>query len=371
MAILAHRQQRIAFRWTLLVLAIAAGLTFLPMWAPLVLAAWVATIARPLLARIGKAIGGRHRAAGVLVVALVMAMFVPLAAAIVSLSRGAIDLAKNLLASQGAKQALISIAAGGGPGEGQPGAGPLEALKSPHKIVELVQEHGAQALDVLGGIAGAATEALLGLFVFVYAVYVFLVDGPSLYAWSEKHSPLAVEHTRRLTAAFHETGRGLFVGVGLTGLSQGIVATITYFALGVPRAFVLGMLTCIASLIPSIGTALVWAPVAVGLALAGRLGAAAVMAGVGIVVIGTIDNVLRPVFARFGNLELSTFVLLTSIFGGIAMFGAGGLILGPLFARLVKEALVLAREARESRTSGEPAEPREAAGPAPDPTDAS
>ncbi len=347
MAILARRQQLVAFRWTVLVLSAAAGVTFLPMWAPLVLAAWVATMARPLLTRISKLTRGRSRAAGVIVVLLVMAMFVPLAGAIVSLSRGAIDLAKNVLASQGTKQALIAIAAGGGPAEGEPGAGPLDALKSPHKIVELAQEYGAQAISVVGGIAGAATEALLGLFVFVYAVYVFLVDGPAIYAWLEKHSPLAAPQTRRFTAAFHETGRGLFVGVGLTGLSQGIVATITYFALGVPRALVLGLLTCVASLIPSIGTALVWAPVAVGLALAGRVVPAAVMAGVGVVVIGTIDNLLRPVFARFGKLELSTFVLLTSIFGGLAMFGAGGLLLGPLFARLAKEALVLAREARE------------------------
>lgn len=188
-----------------------------------------------------------------------------------------------------------------------------------------------------------ATEALLGLFVFVYAIYVFLVDGPALLSWLEDHSPLRLEHTRRFAAAFQETGRGLLVGVGLTGLAQGLVATITYFALGVPRALVLGLLTCVASLLPSIGTALVWAPVAIGLALAGKLVAAAVMAGIGIVVIGTIDNVLRPVFSRFGELELSTFVLLTSIFGGLAAFGAGGLLLGPLFARLAKEALILAR----------------------------
>ena len=105
----------------------------------------------------------------------------------------------------------------------------------------------------------------------------------------------------------------------------------------------LGLLTCVASLIPSVGTALVWVPIAVGLALAGRTGSAAIMAVVGVVVIGTVDNVMRPVFARFGKLELSTFVLLTSIFGGLAIFGTWGLLLGPLFARLAKEALVMAR----------------------------
>lgn len=336
-------QQRVAFRAVVIFLAVAAAIVFVPLWGPLVLAAWVATMARPLHARFAKVTGGRERAAGALVVGLVMVMLVPLAGALVSLSRGAIDLARNLLHSQGAREALIAVASGGD-GEGEV---PLDALKSPQKLIGLAQEYGGQAVTIVGGIAGAATEALLGLFVFVYAVHVFLVDGPSLARWLVDHAPLRLEHTKRLADAFRETGRGLLVGVGLTGLAQGIVATITYIALGVPRALVLGLLTCVASLLPSIGTALVWAPVALGLALAGKVVPAAIMAGVGVVVIGTIDNILRPVFSRFGKLELSTFVLLTSIFGGIAAFGAGGLLLGPLFARLAKEALVIAREERE------------------------
>lgn len=340
MTILSPGQQTVAFRVVVVVLVAAAALTFLPLWAPLVLAVWVAVLVRPLMVRISNATGGLHRAAGAVVVLLVTAIFVPLAASIVSLSRGAIDLVKSVLASDGAKSALIAIVSGD-----QPAApsGTVALLESPARVFALLQEHGAQAMQLVGGIAGAATEAVVALFVFVYAVYVFLVDGPAMYEWFEKRAPLELEHTRRLVGAFLETGRGLFVGVGLTGLAQGVVATTTYFALGVPRAFVLGLLTCIASLIPSIGTALVWVPIAIGLALAGKTAAAIIMAVVGIAVIGTVDNVLRPVFARFGNLELSTFVLLTSIFGGLAFFGAWGFLLGPLFARMAKEALDMAR----------------------------
>jgi predicted PurR-regulated permease PerM len=123
---------------------------------------------------------------------------------------------------------------------------------------------------------------------------------------------------------------------------------------------VLGLLTCIASLIPSVGTALVWVPIAVGLALAGKTVSAAVLAAVGVFVIGTVDNVLRPVFARFGKLDLSSFALLVSIFGGLAIFGTGGLILGPLFVRLAKEALMIAHGDRPKVTpSGTPHEPHE------------
>ena len=346
MTIFARRQKTEALRWIVVLLAIGAMATFFPFWPSLVLAVWVAVLARPLLVRIAKATGGREGAAGGLVVLLVMALFVPIGAAITSLSRGAVELARSVMASDSAKNALVAVVTGSPSENGNGVASALEYIKSPDKIIALVQEHGAAAAHIVGGVAGAATQAVLGFFIFFYAVYTFLVDGPAYYQWLEEHVPIEARHTRRLAAAFNETGRGLFIGVGLTGLAQGVVATITYVALGVPRALVLGLLTCLASLIPSVGTALVWVPVAVGLALAGKTGSAAIMAGVGVGVIATVDNVMRPIFARFGKLELPVFVLLTSIFGGLAIFGVWGLLLGPLFARLAKEALIIARDDR-------------------------
>src|SRR5690349_16266377 len=190
MPILSPPQQTRAFRWIVLLLVIGAGAAFLPLWPSLVLAAFVAVMARPLLLRVAKATGGRHRAAGAVVVLLVMAIFVPIGAALVSLSRGAVDLARSVMASDSAKSALVAVASGGG--EGSNGASILDALKSPGKIVALVQEHGAAAAQILGGVAGVATEAVLGFFVFFYAVYVFMVDGPGYYQWLEKHAPIDV-----------------------------------------------------------------------------------------------------------------------------------------------------------------------------------
>jgi predicted PurR-regulated permease PerM len=141
----------------------------------------------------------------------------------------------------------------------------------------------------------------------------------------------------------------MLIGNGLTALSQGIVATIAYFALGVPRALLLGMLTMLAALIPSIGTALVWAPVAAGLALTGRTTAAVIMAAIGVAVIGSIDNIVRPIFSRFGQLRMPAFLILVSIFGGVAVFGMWGLLLGPLCVRLAIEAAEVLREQRIGR----------------------
>ncbi len=340
------------FRWIALVLILAAAATFVPLWAPLVLAAWLASMCRPMFLKLASYTHGRHRAAGALVVLLVMVVLVPLVLVGASLVGSAADLISRVGSSQGTKNALLAMVSG----DSSNGAGDLSVLKSPERMVALVREHGEQALRIASSVAGAATAGALGAFVFLYAFYTFLVDGSSLYAWAERHVPLDVARARRMVAAFHETGRGLFVGIGLTGLTQGIAATISYVALGVPRALVLGLLTCIASLLPSIGTALVWVPIAAGLALSGRTGAAIALTAIGLLVIGTVDNVFRPFFARFGKLELSSFVLLTAMFGGLAAFGGWGLLLGPLFARLAKEALTLAREAKDERerASGPP-----------------
>ena len=75
-------------------------------------------------------------------------------------------------------------------------------------------------------IAGAATKLVVGLFIFVLGVYEFLVNGTRAYDWLVEHAPIPRACVHRLANAFSETGRGLFVGMGLTALLQGIAATI-------------------------------------------------------------------------------------------------------------------------------------------------
>jgi predicted PurR-regulated permease PerM len=90
----------------------------------------------------------------------------------------------------------------------------------------------------------------------------------------------------------------------------------------------------------------VWVPVAIGLALTGRTDAAIGLAVVGIAVIGSIDNIVRPYLARWGKLDLPAFLIMISMFGGLAVAGAAGIILGPLVLRLAKEAVDIAHEAK-------------------------
>lgn len=343
MAITSQSRERSLLLGFALLLVVAATLELFSLWVPIILAIWTSTLARPIVLKLTPRLGGKQRAASLLVLLLTVGVLAPLTLAAVSLTRQAIDLVRRLSASESARNALSSVVSGG----------EKTQLPSSADLVGLVREHGMQALDVVQTLAGATATLVLGVFIFVLGTFTLLTDGPEYFKWLCDHSPFPPRATTRLVNAFTETGRGLLVGVGLTGLAQGVVATIAYLVLGVPTAFVLGFLTCIASLIPSVGTAIVWIPVAAGLALTGRLAAATVMAGVGVIVISSIDNLLRPVFVRVGELKLSTFTLFASMFGGIAVFGASGLVLGPLVIRMAKEALVAAREEEEPEASDE------------------
>src|SRR4051812_47613094 len=114
----------------------------------------------------------------------------------------------------------------------------------------------------------------------------------------------------RFKNAFHETGRGLIIGVGLTCVAQGLVAAIAYLCLQIPRWYALGALTGLCSLIPILGTALVWIPITIGFFIQQAYIKAFIMILVGVLVIGSVDNLLRPVFSKLGSLQMSTLLLL-------------------------------------------------------------
>jgi predicted PurR-regulated permease PerM len=329
-----------ALRWGAILFTIAAGLMLWPLWQPLVLAVWFAVLARPLMDRASRITRGRNRAAAVLTLLLLLVILVPVGLFVASLVSAAAELLEILLRSEGGREALEAVVSGGGVADHEFGLA---------DIVPLVEQYGERAVGLVQTIAGATATGIFGIFVFVLAAYAFLAEGDKSCAWVESHLPLAPRNFRRFAAAFNETGRGLVVGVGLTGIIQGVTATVAFLALGIPRALVLGVLTAIASFIPAVGTALVWVPVTVGLALTGRWVHAIIMAAIGVLVIGTIDNVLRPVLARHGSLQLPSFVLLVAMFGGLATVGGWGLLLGPLLVRLAVEAVSIERDERLAR----------------------
>lgn len=326
-----------ALRWLTLILCAASVWVCWPLWPALVLAAWTAVLLRPLMDRLQVRFHGRRLAAAALTALVAIAVATPLVLLAVGVAVGVADLGEMLSTSPSAERALEQMAIGAGNGD---------RLKLPSTLGEvmgLAQRYGAEAFTILSSLAGAAAEALLMLVVYFSGTFVFMRRGKRDWEWVVRHAPLQRDHLERLAAAFEETGRGLLIGVGLTCAAQGAVAMLTYLALGVPQAVVLGPLTGIAGVIPVVGSAMIWIPIAVGLLLTEHPVKAAILTVIGLGVIGTIDNLLRPIFSRMGALQLPLLMLFVSAFGGLVVLGAWGAILGPLIVRMTIEALEISR----------------------------
>jgi predicted PurR-regulated permease PerM len=328
-----------------LLLGTAGVVALVPVWSWLLLAVWIGALTRPLVPKVTRIVGGRGRAAALVTVAIVFAIALPVAGLLLLSVQQAIDLGHAIADSDSGKSLLKSLVSDGAT------LSPREILRGidPHAAIELAKQYGAAAWVAVVGVSGTAARFFVGAVLFFWGTYAVLAEGPRAYSWLERQAILEPLELRRLAGAFVETGRGVLIGQGVTGLVQGALATIAYASLGVPRALFLGSLTFLASLVPALGSGLIWVPVAAGLALTGSIAKGIILFVVGIFVIGGIDNVLRPFIARYARLDLPPLLLFASMFGGFALFGAFGLLLGPLFVRLGKEALAIRAEAQPGR----------------------
>jgi predicted PurR-regulated permease PerM len=327
-----------------LALAVATLVVFAPFLAPLVLAAWFADLFGPATRRLERMLGGRRRAAGLLIALVALGVLLPLAGIAAMLGSGVGDLLHQVRAALEGRGSLVGALLGGSEDR------PMDL----RDWAGLASRYGANAWHALGTVARASLSAVVGGLIFIAALYTFTVDGKRAYAWFEARLPLPPGALARMTDAFLGTGRGLLVAMGGTSLVQGALATVVYLALGIPRALVLGPLTAVCALVPFAGTGLVWIPLTIGLAVRGDYVRAAVLGLIGTFVLSIVDNILRPFLARYGRLDLPTLVVFLSMLGGLATFGAVGILYGPLLARLCVEALSIASESGERR--GDPAE---------------
>lgn len=326
---------RIPLRWLIAVLLSAALVALCALWSPVFLAAWCAHLARALQDRLVLITKRPGRAAALITGAFAVVVLVPLSLLTMVLIGSASDLLDQLRNSQGWSDAIDEFLKS--KGETSPGR------PDPTEIIALLQRHGQSAASAASTVSSIATRTVLFMLVFVTCFYSFLVHSARIYDWILASLPLHPDHTARLSRAFFETGRGLLVSFGLTAMVQAPVLAIGYAIIGVPHPLVLGLLTLIASFIPLLGTGMVWVPVTLGLLFVGRNETALWSLGLGTTV-SSIDNVMRPALSRFGKLQLPALLVFLAMLGGVATFGPGGLLLGPLFVRLAMEVLHIRRD---------------------------
>ena len=210
-------------------------------------------------------------------------------------------------------------------------------------------EIASRSATFAASLASGTFMGALGLLFALLTMYLVLRYWPRMTAMLELVSPLRRSYTRALLAEFHRVGRLTISGTLLTGLVQGVLAAIGYWITGVPYALFFAVATAIASLIPAVGTLLVWVPVGIYLLLIGHTARAVIEFVWGaMVVVGLTDYVIRP--RLVGDQAIPALLLFIALFGGVTVMGLAGLIIGPVLIQLAVAVLRLyARERRAER----------------------
>lgn len=173
----------------------------------------------------------------------------------------------------------------------------------------------------------------LSLFVMLYLLFFLLRDGAALSRRIEAAIPLRTEQKRALLEKFIVVIRATVKGNVIIALLQGALGGLIFWLLGLAAPLLWAVLMALLSLLPAVGSALIWFPVAVYLLVTGAVWQGIVLIAYGVLVIGLVDNFLRPILVG-KDTKMPDYVVLISTLGGLALFGVHGFVLGPVIAAL-------------------------------------
>lgn len=328
-------------RWTFLILLIAISLAFAailwPFFAAILWAVVIAILFEPVYRRLLARMPKRRNGAALLTLLLILGMVI-LPAAILGLAlvneaagvyqriqSGEIDPAQIWAGFQAGMPTWLD------PWLDRLGIGNIAAAKS---------LFGGGAADGIRAILGQALsigQSLFSLFikltVMLYLAFFLIRDGEGLQQRVRAAVPLRTEDLQLLIDRFTVVVRATIKGSVVVAIIQGVIGGVVLWALGIEAALLWGVLMGAASLLPAVGTGLVWVPMAAYLLVTGSIWQGLVLVFCGLFVIGMVDNVLRPVLVG-RETRIPDYVVLIVTLGGLQLFGFHGIVIGPVIAAM-------------------------------------
>ena len=196
-------------------------------------------------------------------------------------------------------------------------------------IPNTIKNFNAKLSKAAGAIVKGSILQLLGFVLVFYLMFFFLRDRNDALKSIVSMSPLTKTEMAKLFKRVGDTIHATVYGTFVIAAVQGALGGLMFWWLDLPAPFLWGLVMSFLAIVPVLGTFIVWMPAALFLGLQGNWGSALILVLWGMLVIGTIDNLLRPIFV--GNrLKLHTVLIFISVIGGLLLFGAAGLILGPV-----------------------------------------
>jgi predicted PurR-regulated permease PerM len=193
---------------------------------------------------------------------------------------------------------------------------------------------GSQFLASLVIDVGQSTVGfVVSLFVTLYLLFFLLRDGDGLSRRIKEAIPLRAEQQRAFSTKFTVAIRAIIKGDILVALLQGALGGLIFWLLGIRAPLLWAALMAVLALLPVVGTGLVWGPVAIYFLVTGAVWQGILLLGYGVLVISVVDNFLRP-FLVGKDTKIPDYIVLITTLGGIATFGANGIVIGPVIAAM-------------------------------------
>jgi predicted PurR-regulated permease PerM len=300
---------------------------------PVFWAAVLATVFFPLQSRYVVALGGRRSLAALTtMLTIITLVVVPLFLVGLAMSREAVELHDQITSGAIDLQAPLRFLRR------------ITPLASDYlgrfgvDVEGLTQRLSASAVAVSQFIAARALgigQDVLRIaalfFLTLYILFFFLRDGRQLVATLIRALPLGDVRERQLLAKFAEVSLATIKGTLVVGVVQGAIGAVLFWALGIPAPVFWGTLMAVFSVLPAVGPGLVWLPAAVILLGMGQIVKGIILMAAGILVIGLVDNVLRPILVG-RDTQMPDYLVLLATLGGLAVFGVSGFVIGPVLA---------------------------------------
>jgi len=329
----AQRVSNLLFYGALLLVAYLGYQIVQPFIAQIAWALVLAICLAPAQTRLARRIGPL-RAAALLTLLVLLLLFVPALAVVGALLRQGstvVDYVHQQLVDRGGPMGLFHIV--------------WDWLHQRLPILPAEEDVVGRISAGIGGLAGdmashagsvvkGAVSLLFDLLLTLGILFFVLKDSASLVKVAPRLMPFGPAQNERLLTLIRDIVSASVTSTLAVALIQGVLGGIALVLLGVPGAALWTGLMTVLALLPAVGAALVWAPAAIWLAVSGSLAKGIVLALVGLLILGNVDNVVRPVLLS-GSARMNTLVLIISLLGGVSAFGFIGIVLGPVVAAVV------------------------------------
>ncbi|MDL2275483.1 AI-2E family transporter [Desulfosarcina sp. OttesenSCG-928-G10] len=325
-------------KWVVLLMVIFISAVFLSMIRAFLMAILLAgifvAITRPIYRRLEKWTGGRRSLASALtLVLIIVGVLIPLTllAGVVTqqaikVSQSAMPWVKEQLRQPGQITAWLAEL-------------PYYDQIAPHselilrKAGELVGKVSQILINNLSSVTMGAVNVIFMVFTWLYTMFFFLMDGDALLRKILYYLPLQDQDEQQMLVRFTSVTRATLKGTAVIGILQGGLAGISFWVAGIPSAAFWGSIMVVLSIIPGVGTAMVWVPAAIILGIGGEIGKGIGLAVFNGLVVGSLDNLLRPMLVG-KDTQMHELMIFFGTLGGIFMFGIPGVIIGPIIAAL-------------------------------------